>query len=169
MKEIIIKSASNLYASELASFMNNIESENLPYLLSFGFLFDKKIQLKYIKKFKSTKNAYLLIAIKQNKIIGALDFMPFSNSERLHCGRLGLLIRKDERRSGVGTLLFNKLQEKLKKSEIKRIEVEIVSSNIAVKRFNDKLGFIIEGKKNDAINKQGEYFDLISMAFEIKR
>ena len=153
-------------ADELAGFMNKISAENLPYLAPFGFTFNTQIERAYIVNFTRTENAFLLVGVKDKEIVAALDVMPNGSIYKNSTARMGVLVKKEYRGMGIGTLLCAKALELVAKAgRLKKVEAEIFTNNLASKAMFLKLGFTIDGQRTNAYYIDNNWFDVIYASY----
>ena len=85
----------------------------------------------------------------------------------MRCGTLGMGVRKDFRRLGIGTRLLEQTLGGSREMGLERIALEVFASNTAAIKLYEKAGFAIEGVKKKARKLDGEYDDLVDMALFI--
>jgi ribosomal protein S18 acetylase RimI-like enzyme len=110
------------------------------------------------------KNVPQVVALSGSEVVGWCDISPMRYEGFTHCGTLGMGVRKDFRRLGIGTRLLEHAIGKAKKRGLERIELEVFASNIPAINLYEKAGFAVEGVKKKGRNLGGEYDDLIVMA-----
>jgi len=76
-------------------------------------------------------------------------------------------VLKEHRRQGLGTVLMERTIEEAKRKGLERIELEVYASNTPAINLYEKWGFAREGVKKKARKLDGEYDDIIEMAFFI--
>lgn len=104
------------------------------------------------------------VAVCDNEVIGWCDISPLKLEGFRHCGRLGMGVLKDYRRSGIGKQLITSTIEKAGKKGLERIELEVFASNIPAIILYEKTGFKIEGIRKKARKIDGSYDDIVEMA-----
>lgn len=112
-------------------------------------------------------NVPQLVALRGNDVVGWCDISPMKHEGFTHCGTLGMGVRKDFRRLGIGTRLLEQTIGEAKKLGLERIELEVFASNTAAIRLYEKAGFLVEGVKKKARKLDGEHDDLVEMALFI--
>lgn len=65
---------------------------------------------------------------------------------------------------GIGTKLFQELEAWAKKQGVHRLELTVMVHNTSGRKLYEKMGFLTEGVKRDAIHMEGTFFDEYYMA-----
>jgi ribosomal protein S18 acetylase RimI-like enzyme len=112
-------------------------------------------------------NVPQLVALSGNDVVGWCDISPMKHEGFTHCGTLGMGVRKDFRRLGIGTRLLEHTIGEAKETGLERIELEVFASNTAAIRLYERAGFVVEGVKKKGRKLDGEYDDLVEMALFI--
>ena len=64
---------------------------------------------------------------------------------------------------GIGTELLARVEELARKQAVHRMELEVFEKNEGAVRLYEKLGFVAEGRRREAIKKADGYEDIIWM------
>lgn len=88
-------------------------------------------------------------------------------SEHSHVGELGISILKTARGIGVGTALIESLIQLAKQVGLKVIILDMFATNTIARHLYEKVGFVEVGKIPKAIDRDGNYIDLVQFAIEI--
>jgi ribosomal protein S18 acetylase RimI-like enzyme len=113
------------------------------------------------------QNVPQFVALSGNDVVGWCDISPMTREGFTHCGMLGMGVRKDFRRLGIGRRLLEQTIGEAREMGLERIELEVFASNTPAIRLYDKAGFVIEGVKKRGRKLDGEYDDLVQMALFI--
>jgi GNAT superfamily N-acetyltransferase len=113
------------------------------------------------------QGAPAFVAIKRDEVGGWCDITPMRLVGFTHCGRLGMGVRKDFRRLGIGQRLIQWTLGEAKQRGLERIELEVLASNTPAIKLYEKMGFVVEGVKKKARRLDGAYDDLVQMALFI--
>lgn len=118
-----------------------------------------------------------LASIEKGEVIGIVaevDGKAVANSEvgrrsgsMSHVGDLGIAVRKDYRRIGIGKKLMKTLIEESKKVGIKVLVLEVFGSNTAAKTLYTKMGFKDAGAIPSGVFRKGKYLALLRMTLEL--
>jgi len=87
------------------------------------------------------------LALSINDVIGWCDISPIRLEGFTHCGTLGMGVRKDFRRLGIGTRLLERTMVEARVKGMERIELEVFASNTPAIKLYQKAGFVTEGVK----------------------
>jgi ribosomal protein S18 acetylase RimI-like enzyme len=82
----------------------------------------------------------------------------------MHTGHLGMCVRQDYRKKGIGSALLDTAIKAARDYGLERIELEVYTSNIAAIRMYEKRGFLVEGIKRKARKLDTRYYDIQIMA-----
>jgi ribosomal protein S18 acetylase RimI-like enzyme len=107
------------------------------------------------------------LALRGKEVVGWCDISPMRFEGFTHCGRLGMGVRKDFRRLGIGTRLIERTISEAKEKGLERIELEVLASNTLAIKLYEKMGFVVEGVKKKTRKLGGAYDDLVEMALFI--
>ena len=107
-----------------------------------------------------------LIALDNGKLIGHMFAIPRFEDLLHHTVIIGYLIHSDYRRKGIGSMLMERLLDKVrKKGNIKILTAEVASDNVASQKLLKKNGFKEFGRLlNGLMTKSNEYVDLLSFS-----
>lgn len=116
-------------------------------------------QVKRIEVMRKSKNSTILIAEKENQLIGYLIAIGGNANRNKHSVYLVIGVLAQFRGLGVGTQLFEHLEKWATKHDIQRLELTVVTLNNAGIRLYKKMGFDIEGTKRQSLYIEGQYVD----------
>jgi L-amino acid N-acyltransferase YncA len=108
-----------------------------------------------------------IIATADKKVIGFCDVSPNSAAGFTHLGRLGMGVRAEWRRQGIGRLLLNACLAQARKVGIEKIELEVFSDNTGAVKMYESFGFNREGVRAGVRKLEGRYQDLVLMALNL--
>jgi len=116
-----------------------------------------------IREIKS-RNGLVIVAQVNGKIVGMAHLVGGKFEKNKHVGFLGILILKEFRRFGVGTVMMNYIMEWANKQrELKKISLTVFSTNKAAISLYRKFGFKIEGISRKQYKIEEKYIDEITM------
>lgn len=116
-------------------------------------------QRQKIVSIKEDDNSTILVAEKENRLIGFLVAIGGNARKNKHVVYIVIGILNDYRRQRVGTKLFETLEIWAKEHQIHRLELTVITRNEAGLALYKKMGFEIEGTKRHSLYIQGEYAD----------
>jgi ribosomal protein S18 acetylase RimI-like enzyme len=104
--------------------------------------------------------AIMLVAESGGAIVGELSLKAISSRRAVqHVATLGMSVKQDWRRKGVGRALMTDALAWAPTAGIKRIELYVYCRNEAAISLYQKLGFEIEGRRKAFIREGNEYLD----------
>src|SRR3989441_6324709 len=109
---------------------------------------------------------YLLVATIAGDVVGNLGLHAASKSpRRRHVGGIGMAVRDDRQRRGVGTALMDVAIELADGwLNYQRLELTVYTDNLAALHLYRKYGFVIEGTARAYAFRNGRYVDSYAMA-----
>lgn len=105
-----------------------------------------------------------LIAVENRTIVGWCDIILRQDIGFTHIGRVGLGVVESYRRRGIGRMLLREALERVRRTGILRVELEVFSSNHGAISLYRSLGFVEEGRRRWARYLDGTWDDLVMMA-----
>jgi RimJ/RimL family protein N-acetyltransferase len=167
LSEISIQTVSIDDADELLEYTNNIIKEKNPFIpLNIDEIpSSPKDYAEIIKKQLDTGVSTTLLAIHNEKIIGRLDIGGHQRRAFRHVVSLAISVEKPYRRIGLGSALLTKAISWIEERQyIKRIEIEVHTSNIKAINLYKQFGFIEEGIFKCRIYHEEKYEDTLRLA-----
>jgi putative acetyltransferase len=109
---------------------------------------------------------YLLVAEANGEVVGNLGLHSSVKSpRRRHVGYVGMAVRDDWQRRGVGSALMAAALDLADRwLNYRRLELTVFTDNAAALALYRKFGFVIEGTHRDHAFRDGRYVDAYSMA-----
>jgi putative acetyltransferase len=109
---------------------------------------------------------YLLVATIAGEVVGNLGLHVASKSpRRRHVGALGMAVRDDRQRRGVGTALMRAAIELADGwLNYQRLELTVYTDNLAALQLYRKFDFTIEGTCRAYAFRDGRFVDAYAMA-----
>jgi len=107
----------------------------------------------------------ILVAAKEEEIVGLLDFAPKTKRKNAHTGEFGVSVRSGFQGMGIGRMLVESLIRWAKDNQhIEKVFLNVMATNLRAIELYKKLGFQEEGRHIRAIKQlNGDYVDLIQM------
>jgi len=137
---------------------------------SLGILMDKRFSRKEEEKFLTgvlagiRRNDVVNVTAEVNgKIVGNTDLRRQRHNDVLHLGRLGIIVLKEYRRKGLGTLLMETALERAESLGIKLVTLEVYASNEAALGLYTSMGFREFGRLPGGIRQGTSKIDLVYM------
>jgi RimJ/RimL family protein N-acetyltransferase len=162
---VVVREARVTDADKLVRLIQQVETESEFMLMEAGERqMTPEQQGQRIESCKKSENSSIFVAEKDNQLIGYL-FAIGGNARRVkHSVYIVIGILKEYRGQGIGTRLFNKLEEWATENNIHRLELTVAASNEPGLALYKKLGFEIEGTKRHSLLISGEFVDEYYMA-----
>lgn len=110
-----------------------------------------------------SKGMIQFVAVTGSRVIGWCDITPRRWDGFRHSGSLGMGVLAEFRGRGIGSRLLVETLQAARESGLRRIELEVFSSNRAAIALYRKHGFIQEGVKRQARVIDGAVDDLVCM------
>lgn len=148
-------------AESLVNLIMQVEAEAEYMLMEPG---ERKIsaeqQRKRLEQMEKESNSTILVAEHEiGKLVGYLIAIGGTAKRNMHSIYLVIGILKEYRGLGIGTKLFQQLEEWAKSHTISRLELTVVTENAAAVALYKKMGFEIEGTKRNSLLIKGTYFN----------
>ena len=111
------------------------------------------------------RHQFVAISNEENKIIGAAELYVNTNQRMRHSGLISMVVHKDYRDKGIGTILLKKLMDIADNwLMLVRVELIVFEGNKSAIHLYEKLGFEKEGLKKYAAIRKGQYEHAYLMA-----
>ena len=108
---------------------------------------------------------YLLVATIAGDVVGNAGLHASKSPRRRHVGAVGMAVRDDRQRCGVGTALMNSAIELADGwLNYQRLELFVYTDNLAALSLYRNFGFAIEGTCRAYAFRDGQYVDAYQMA-----
>jgi ribosomal protein S18 acetylase RimI-like enzyme len=160
---ITIREASTDDVAMVQAYMADLVSEQLDVIFRRDRPPSIEEEREFIGRFGAPTGNILLIAVDNGQVAGLLDFHA-GIGQRAHAGDLGLAVAKPWRRNGVATALIAQILRTVKGRGFRRVGLEVFENNHSAIALYEKLGFVHEGRRVEAIQVEGRCIDLIQMA-----
>ncbi len=104
------------------------------------------------------------VALHEGSVVGWCDITSLHRPVYAHSGVLGLGVIATYRGQGIGEALMHTALNKAKSRGLTRIELTVREENKPAIALYEKLGFVVEGIKRNAVWVDDKYENLICMA-----
>jgi ribosomal protein S18 acetylase RimI-like enzyme len=105
-----------------------------------------------------------VMAVVEDEVVGFCDIIPNSARGFSHVGRLGMGVRSEWRRQGIGRRLLDACLALARNAGIEKVELEVFSDNVGAVRLYESVGFREEGLKVRGRKLEDRYQDVRLMA-----
>jgi len=113
---------------------------------------------RFFKKLPRREKVDILLAKYNGKVVGFLALWGLSRDRR-HIASIGISVNPDYWGKGVATRLMKSAINLARKRRLRRLEIETLSDNMAMRHLAEKTGFKLERIRKDRILKDGDYHD----------
>ncbi|HAH43294.1 GNAT family N-acetyltransferase [Gimesia sp.] len=103
------------------------------------------------------------VALVEQRIVGWADLIPHARETVRHVARLGMGVLPECRGQGIGNQLLERAMAHAWEQGLKRLELEVFSTNEVALNLYRKHGYQVEGVKRFARCIDGEYQDIVVM------
>ena len=141
-------------AESLCDTINCVAREKWSLATADGFTPE---QTRSFLKFVADHSLSQVVAVASGLIVGWCDIVPKGPRGFAHVGALGMGVRREWRRHGVGRRLA-------RSAGLEKVELEVFTDNEGAIHLYESLGFVREGLKARARKLEGRYQDVLLMA-----
>jgi len=113
---------------------------------------------RFFENLPKNRRAEILLAKYDGKVVGFLGLWKLGRYNE-HVASLGVSVHPDFWGRGIGTRLMKSAIKTAGKKGLRRLEIETLSDNTAMRRVAEKTGFDLECIRKDRILKDGSYHD----------
>lgn len=148
-KPCVLRSVEPEDAERMIAYMKIMLGET-PYLLRTPEEFDYSVEgeAEVLGRRRDDPRALMILAEIDGEIIATSDVMPMgAKSRTLHRATLGMSVRQDYWRQGVGSAMMERLIAHARESGFEQIELEVVSTNRRAINLYVKYGFQVYGTR----------------------
>lgn len=138
--------------------MQSVMDERI-FLISEYYLLTERGEQERIR----SPDDLTVVADKNGDIVGVLTVQRGMYRKNRHTANLGIAIKSGHRRKGLGSELINAGIGWCRENYIKKLNLEVFSSNKGAISLYEKLGFSIEGKRKNQFVIDGTYVDDVFM------
>jgi ribosomal protein S18 acetylase RimI-like enzyme len=105
-----------------------------------------------------------VLAVAQDVVVGFCDILPNAAKGFTHVGRLGMGVRFEWRRQGIGRRILDACLSLARSAAFEKVELEVFSDNVGAVRLYESFGFSHEGLKVRGRKLEDRYQDVRLMA-----
>jgi RimJ/RimL family protein N-acetyltransferase len=116
-------------------------------------------QKKMITTFLKMPNSTILVAEQDGQLVGHLSVIGGSVNRKKHSAYLAVGVLRSYGNQGIGTSLFEEMENWAARIGIKRVELTVMTHNETAISLYKKMGFKIEGKKICSLVVDGKSVD----------
>jgi RimJ/RimL family protein N-acetyltransferase len=159
--QMLIREIQPVDAENFLCLIKQVESEAKFMLMEAGERkTTPKQQHKKLEHIKQQSNSTIFVAEQEKgKLVGYLIAIGGSVKRTKHSAYLVIGILEEYRGLGIGTRLFQRLEEWAINSNISRLELTVITQNEAGITLYKKSGFEIEGIKRKSLMIDDEFYN----------
>ncbi|MHA6252818.1 GNAT family N-acetyltransferase [Oceanobacillus sp. CAU 1775] len=157
---MIIREAKNSDADKLANLIQHVDASSQYMLWEAGEReLSPEKQLKMIESLQREANSNIFVAENKNELVGYLFAIGGKARRNKHNVYIVIGISDEHRGKGIGTALFQKLEEWASNHDIHRLELTVIIENEAGINLYKKVGYEVEGTKRKSLYIDDKYVD----------
>jgi ribosomal protein S18 acetylase RimI-like enzyme len=135
---------------------------------AFGSTYDKENAQSLTWFCDRLSNSSVFGAFYSTALLGVAGLVIRQGEKERHKGLLwGMYVRPDARKAGVGRQLVEAVIEHAR-AHVEVIQLSVVSDNVPARRLYASLGFIEYGIEKASLKQNGDYYDEILMALDLR-
>ena len=161
-KTCVLRSVEPEDGARMIAYMKIMLGET-PFLLRTPEEFDYSVEgeAEVLRRRRDDPRALMILAEADGEIVAASDVTPMGTKSRmLHRATLGMSVRQDYWRQGIGSAMMERLITYAKQAGFEQIELEVVSANRRALNLYTKYGFQVYGTRPHGIKyADGSYAD----------
>ena len=161
-REVMIRPADGEDAPRMLKYMKQMLGET-PFLIRTPEEFDytAEEEAAILDRIKNDPRCLMLIAEAEGEIVACADISSSSSKSRVrHLANLGISVRKDFWKLGIGSALMERLISFAGEHEVEQVELGVVAENRRAMNLYMKYGFTVYGTRPHAIRyADGSYAD----------
>ena len=117
----------------------------------------------------SARGDVFLLAEVDGLRAGEVNLRRGSRPAFRHSAALGIAVAREWRNKGVGSELMQRAIEWAKtEGDLRRVELNVFSTNASAIRMYERFGFLIEGRRKSAVRVGNDFIDDLLMAYVIE-
>ncbi|OFI47691.1 hypothetical protein BG262_08275 [Floricoccus penangensis] len=162
MTDKIIKNT-QIEADKLFELMSTLDKETTYMLYQPE---ERKYDRKKLETFirNTSENGLILVAEEDSIYVGYVSVHLSSLAKIKHSAYLVIGVLSDYAGQGLGSEFLAQVIDWARVSGIHRLELIVVTENVAAIALYEKFGFVEEGVKKDSLLMNGRYYDEFYMA-----
>lgn len=160
--EYLIRRAEPSDARGIINCMQSVMDERI-YLVGEYYLLTERGEQERIRSIEDLT----LVCDRYGEIVGVITIQRGMYKKNRHTANLGIAVKSGHRQKGIGTRLINESLNWCKNQGIKKVNLEVFSSNTGAIRAYEKVGFQIEGYRRGQFMINGQAVDDVFMTYNI--
>lgn len=162
--EYSIRKAEPRDAKGIINCMQSVMDERI-YLVSEYYLLTERGEQERIR----SPDDLTVVADRDGEIVGVLTIQRGMYRKNRHTANLGIAIKTGHRRKGLGNKLISAGIDWCHLNYLKKLNLEVFSSNKNAIALYEKMGFVVEGARKNQFVIDGSYVDDVFMSLWLDR
>ncbi len=154
-------------AAELTAHVNEVAGEEV-FLLTERVTRTLEEQREWIRK-SDGRTSLLLVAARGARIVATADFRRGAVSKNAHVVEIGLAVRREVRRQGLGRALLAEGMAWAASIGSSKLTLSVFGTHAPAIALYRSLGFVEEGRLRDHVRLRGEPDGLVLMSRPTRR
>ena len=159
---LLIRKAEPRDAKKIIECMQSVMDERI-YFVSEYYLYTERGEQERLRN----PDDLTLVASIGDKIPGVLTLQRGVYKKNRHTANLGIAVMNGYRKQGIGSGLIREALRWAEENGIKKVNLEVFSTNVNAIETYRKIGFVQEGARKSQFLINGEYVDDILMTYWI--
>ncbi|MGW6661985.1 N-acetyltransferase family protein [Peribacillus sp. NPDC055009] len=154
-----IRKASREDADNLAALFNHVEDSGYMLFNPGERKATAKQMEKQMEQIEKNPLSVFLVAASGHELYGYLILLGNQMGRTRHSAKIVIGINETDRGKGIGTKLFQKMEEHARTNGIRHLELSVIANNAPALSLYRKMGFEKEGIKRESLFFDGKYHD----------
>ncbi|PAL11367.1 GNAT family N-acetyltransferase [Peribacillus simplex] len=154
-----IRKASRKDAGNLAALFNHVEDSGYMLFNPGERKATAKQMEKQLEQIEKNPPSIVLVSASGNELNGYLILLGNQMGRTRHSAKIVIGIHEKDRGKGIGTKLFQKMEEHARTNEIRRLVLSVIANNALALSLYRKMGFEKEGRKRESLLFDGKHHD----------
>lgn len=160
--KVLIRLAAGKDAEKIIDLINSVGSER-KYIVIEQFSHTIEWEKNYLDNL-DTNNIVYMVAIVKRQVVGIISIERETYPKTRHTGVLGMIVLKEYRQEGIGSVMIEQALAWAKSKNIQKICLQCFSTNTTAIALYKKYGFTEEGRRKGQFLVDGEFVDEVMMA-----
>ncbi len=158
--EYLVRKADPSDARGIIACMQSVMDERI-YLVGEYYLLTERGEQERIRSVEDLT----LVTDRYSEIVGVLTIQRGMYKKNRHTANLGIAVKAGHRKKGLGTRMISEAINWCRAQGVKKLNLEVFSSNIGAIKAYEKAGFEIEGYRRGQFIINGEPVDDVLMTY----
>lgn len=155
-------------AAELVELAREVGMEEEGWLISSGEWRSASEERRYLRAIRRHAHAAVFVAEAADGIVGRLSITRDPHPASEHVADLGLMVRRGNRREGVGRALMLAAEQWARSVGVRKLELHVFPHNEPALGLYRRLGYQQEGFRHRHYRRGETFIDAVLMAKELE-